>query len=292
MNSEKLTEYIQVDAPDFMRLGEYVTEAKGANRTMAQFAEECGIGASTLSRVVNGKIRKPLSENAIRTIYEHRDPNSRILFNTFMRINGMQDKEKVERDKKAGKINTREYGRIEEVKNRERLMKNAIVIALSDRDVPVVNCKVEYPPKIQSLYGMNLYYDFAFEVNNAPQQTWCFETFTQQSNIKMPLTTISERIMATMSRAFLMDAWSPELLQNKKISFVFCDRTLYENTLKQVQNAPIKSAMSMILVDLATTTVVEETWISTSPKTKSVLELPVKEKITFSEKDYWKYQDE
>ena len=97
MENEKKVEYIQVRTPDIMKIGEYVVKAKGANRTMAQFAEECGIGASTLSRIANGKIRKPLTEEVIRSIYEHRDEESNITLNAFMRLNGFMEKERYER---------------------------------------------------------------------------------------------------------------------------------------------------------------------------------------------------
>ena len=46
MAEERDTEYVQVRTPDIMRISEYVIKAKGINRTMAQFAEDCGIGAS------------------------------------------------------------------------------------------------------------------------------------------------------------------------------------------------------------------------------------------------------
>ena len=79
MAEERDTEYVQVRTPDIMRISEYVIKAKGINRTMAQFAEDCGIGASTLSRIANGKISKPLSEDTVKAIYEHRAPESKIL---------------------------------------------------------------------------------------------------------------------------------------------------------------------------------------------------------------------
>ena len=69
MAEERDTEYVQVRTPDIMRISEYVIKAKGINRTMAQFAEDCGIGASTLSRIANGKISKPLSEDTVKAIF-------------------------------------------------------------------------------------------------------------------------------------------------------------------------------------------------------------------------------
>ena len=134
MAEERDTEYVQVRTPDIMRISEYVIKAKGINRTMAQFAEDCGIGASTLSRIANGKISKPLSEDTVKAIYEHRAPESKIDLDMFMLANGMRDKKEHERRASMGP----HYSVREESMNRERQAKNAIVAALLERDVPIV----------------------------------------------------------------------------------------------------------------------------------------------------------
>ena len=58
-------EYVQVRTPDKIDIAHLVNIAKGPDRTMAQFADECQISASTLSRIVNGKTTKPLAYDTI-----------------------------------------------------------------------------------------------------------------------------------------------------------------------------------------------------------------------------------
>ena len=62
---EFMNDYEQIRTPDFARIASYVNHAKGSERNMAQFAEATGIGASTLSRIVNGRSTKPLSKEVI-----------------------------------------------------------------------------------------------------------------------------------------------------------------------------------------------------------------------------------
>lgn len=82
-------EYIQVYEPNKKGLASVLAACKGTERTMAQFAEACGISASTLSRISNGNITKPLAEDMLKTIYEHRDEGAKVEMDDLYRANGM-----------------------------------------------------------------------------------------------------------------------------------------------------------------------------------------------------------
>ena len=95
-------EYVQTRIPDKQRLSELLGQCKGSDRTMAQYAEECGtISPSTLSRILNGKITKPLTLELLKTIYDHRDKNANVSFYSLCTANGMVDKETLERRSKG-----------------------------------------------------------------------------------------------------------------------------------------------------------------------------------------------
>lgn len=299
MQNEKKIEYVQVRTPDIMRIGEYVVKAKGANRTMAQFAEECDIGASTLSRIANGKIRKPLTEDVIRSIYEHRDEESNLSLEEFLRLNGLMSKEEHEQRKNY----VSHQSQREESINRERQMKNAIVAAMIDRNVPVISGSASAGMergRIEAPYGLTAFFNFAFFVEDAIPQNWCFATFAHKKEEKFPLAIYKRRIMDSISKVFLIDAWAPDYLKNKKISFVFCDQQLYEAVKKQIEGAPIKSAMSLILIDAENELILEEKWISSSEEISSVLSRPIQNieeepemgKMLFGPEDYIDLQNE
>ena len=67
-----------------------------------------------------------------------------------------------------------------------------------------------------------------------------------------------------------MDAWAPEFLENQKTSFVFDNRTAYEQLIMRFKGAPIKSSVSAILINTKTEEVIEETWMSASPEIPSI----------------------
>ena len=55
--------YIQSRVPDIVALGNLLKMGKGNNRTMAEYAKQCGASPSTFSRIATGKITQPLSYN-------------------------------------------------------------------------------------------------------------------------------------------------------------------------------------------------------------------------------------
>lgn len=273
MAEERDIEYVQVRTPDIMRISEYVIKAKGINRTMAQFAEDCGIGASTLSRIANGKISKPLSEDTVKAIYEHRAPESKIDLDMFMLANGMRDKKEHERRTSMGQ----HYSLREESMNRERHAKNAIVAALLERDVPIMKVPDSMERRrTEAPYGIRMYFDFAFYIEDAPQELWYFDVITSKAEENnRPMAFMLDRINARLSRIFLLDAWEPGYFNNQKTTFIFCDPTIYAYVVNQYKGAPINSAISVMLIDTDTEKVVEETWLSNTNQTPSVLDRPV-----------------
>ena len=65
---------------------------------MAQFAEDTGIGASTLSRIANMKIQKPLSVDVLISIYENRaEQEDTYLLDALARANGLASPDYVEK---------------------------------------------------------------------------------------------------------------------------------------------------------------------------------------------------
>ena len=83
------TQYSRIKPPDKDMLAEYVVRAKGPERSMRQFAEEIGVNASTLSRIVNKKTVRANSDNLIADIAAYADKNSGITFEMLMRAHGM-----------------------------------------------------------------------------------------------------------------------------------------------------------------------------------------------------------
>ena len=91
MEEEKT--YIQIALPDGTKLGKYIRLMRGSHRTMAQFAREIGTSASTICRIENGRINRPLTEKMIYAIYNCKVKESNINFEMLMSANGFVNKE-------------------------------------------------------------------------------------------------------------------------------------------------------------------------------------------------------
>lgn len=82
-------EFVRVADTNKEELAKLVTLAKGPGKTMKQFADECGVQASALSRIVNQRNKGACSDDLIKTIAEHADPESGVTIDTLMAAHGM-----------------------------------------------------------------------------------------------------------------------------------------------------------------------------------------------------------
>ena len=95
---------------------------------MAQFAEVTGIGASTLSRLVNHNIKKPLALDVIIKIYECRaDEEDTYLLDSLARANGFYPADYAQRVKDHESMAARRNAQL----NREHQMKNALIAGVA-----------------------------------------------------------------------------------------------------------------------------------------------------------------
>jgi hypothetical protein len=77
-------------------------------------------------------------------------------------------------------------------------------------------------------------------------------------NAKSKIDYYVHRIIERYSYLFLQDAWEPESLCEKKVSFVFCERVFYDRFIECMSEAKLHNRMSAILIDIETEKVVEE----------------------------------
>ncbi len=261
-------EYVQSAAPDKMKLAELVIKAKGPDRTMAKFSEMCGINTSTLSRISKGKINNPLTVDVLKRIYNARCEEAGFSFGTLLLANGMMEQGAIDKGKEIVEkiFSARDRG-----VEAERHAKNAIVAALLERGMAVQSIPTSTENRRSEATGSISYRpDFGFYFENAQPQTWYFDV-----KIDGPGPVGSGRSFQRYGRYFLLDAWEPELLKNQKMSFVFLHRFTYEEFIRNYKGAPIKAATSAILIDEKNEKFIEETWISQTPETRSLLSLPI-----------------
>lgn len=86
---EEKARFIRVSEPNKDEMARLLLKAKGPERTMKELAALCGVDPSTLSRIVNKMNRGPSSDDLIRSIAEHADPESGVTLDILMAAHGM-----------------------------------------------------------------------------------------------------------------------------------------------------------------------------------------------------------
>ena len=87
---DEIIKYYRVSPPDKEQLAELIIRAKGAKRSMRQFAADCNVNPSTLSRIINKKTLGANSNELIATIADKADPDSGVTFDMLMNAHGMK----------------------------------------------------------------------------------------------------------------------------------------------------------------------------------------------------------
>ena len=84
-----LSEFERVSDPDIKQLAELVNRAKGS-RTVTEFANKCGVNASTMSRIINGKLSSPISDELLVAIAANADQESGVTFEALLKAHGVK----------------------------------------------------------------------------------------------------------------------------------------------------------------------------------------------------------
>ena len=256
------------------RLGDVVTYAKG-KMSMAEFAKKCGMNPITFSRILKGDIKKPLSQEEIKTIAENSELDTKDIFEDLMRANGMvkknTDADDAEREKRRA-----------ENRQRRETIQNSLIRSLFESGCtisPVANTEedVKYPLKNSGRYKLGVRVSFVLSVQGDEAAFWNFSInsfsideyrrYTKddtEDETKAYNWAIRREVSDVVWRCpeiFLRDVWEPEAFENTRFSFVFDNKDVFEGFFKYLEGVKVNNSFSLILVDIKEQRVVEERFI-------------------------------
>ena len=259
-------EYVAVYPLNRSKLAEYIKQARGKNRTMADFAKVCKaedgrtFSPSTFSRIVKGYIRKPLSVELIRAIINSAEDPESLDFDAFMRANGMVPRTELEKQSFAS--------RSEERRNTLELIKHTIADELYSR-----GCMLRIYPDLprddlpESGFYLHWLSRLAITVHEQEPKLWNFVVHYPVFD-KYDHVADERRIRGNMEEAirdwafiFLRDMWEPEVFKDVKHSFVFTEQQDYDAFCGLMMKIKVNTCMSVIMIDTAKKRVVEEKMI-------------------------------
>lgn len=281
------SDLVEVTKPDGDAIAEIVNEAKG-DRTLKEYADATGISAPTLSRIMNGKITRPLSIETIVSLLSQSDMNTLGTMHKLARSCGYMSK--AEQSALRGRIQLRQT-REGLYANVKRLMLTVIVTELFQRGTTNDPRLLESDPgTLFTVSEQTIKYDFAFDAEqDGNKKLWCFFCFPQNvedykaSHISADK--LARGIFRELSTLFLTDAWMPSEHADKKISFCFSDADIFEEFCSLMGSSKFNNEFSAILIDEDANRVLEENCFKANNGVQqdSVFSLPLKMAINFDD---------
>ena len=241
----ELANYIRNRPPDKQKMAELVVRAKGASRSMRQFALDCGVNPSTLSRIVNLKNSGACTDELIQKVAQNADPESGITFEMLMDANGKVPQ------RMTGKYTSQEFA------IKEKTITDVIFKELLRRGYTISMLKEQIKHN-----ALNYRYrtDWAIRTNaisdGEEMELWEFEIWHTLIDVE---NSVAHTVMK-LRQKFLMvlGLYYAGTMHPQKMSFVLTDREIYDRVIETLENMQFKDVFSIILVNLEESRVEEE----------------------------------
>ena len=236
---DELRKYHRVTAPDKEVLSELVVRAKGAKRSMRQFATDCKVNPSTLSRIMNKKTQGANSDVLIATIADNADPDSGVTFEMLMKAHGMA----LISDDSAIVVRL-QYEAAKKIILQELLRRSYSI-------------KEGQEPWLSSFLGRCLVsLDIRTDALGKEGAVWIMEIWRMRPSEENDIERASDRL-----RQWLLMYIGMLNIDNRQVdrfSIVLSSRELYQIVAAEMDKYSFKNDISLILIDVGEERVVEE----------------------------------
>lgn len=259
--SEKRPTYIQLMSPKLENVVSVLTDAKGQERSWAEYAKDCGINPSTMSRIINGKLKSALSVKTLDKLYAHRAESCELSRESFLLANGWIDK-----DKQRDMIDQHmaEHDKVDQIFDS---MEQTIVRGFYKRGIPftrlddVAGIEEDNEEGLKLFDGMD---GMLLQVGEVGKSISCaFEIIPikldkDASSSKQIVQRCVRLAVENYATIFLKDAWHLDKLLTDRVTFVFIDRFLYKAFWESFKNRRLNHFFTALLIDIDETEVTEE----------------------------------
>lgn len=258
--SEKRPHYIQVMSPQLDDVIDALSKAKGADRNWADYAKDCGINPSTMSRIINGKQKNSLTVKTLEKLYDHRAVTCKLSFEQFLLANGYLDS-----DKQRNYVDQTRAFR-DEIDKTYELMERSIVNSLYDRGISFE--RIEHigdgtpnEEEILKLFG-NVMCSQLLRINGEGKTWTCgFEYVPIKTDDGDSDEIIREYVQLAVQNyatIFLEDAWRLDERLSDRVTFVFIDDRIYDAFIDSFRKRHLNHYMTVLLIDAEEAEIIEE----------------------------------
>ena len=236
---DELRKYHRVTAPDKELLSELVVRAKGARRSMRQFATECNVNPSTLSRIINKKTQGANSDDMIATIAEHADPDSGVTFEMLMRAHGMA----LASDDSSAILRL-------QIETAKKIILNELLkrfYTIRDGQEPWLN----------SFLGRCLIStDMRTDALRKEGAVWLMDIWTLRSSEEKDMKRASDRLRQWL--LMYVGMLNVDKRQVDRFSIILSNEELYRAVVTEMDSYILKNDISLILIDIGKEKIIEE----------------------------------
>ena len=277
-------DYVQTRVPDKIALAGNLKDAKGPERTMKQFSQASGISESTLSRIINYKIKEPLSKDVILRIAENASNKSELAGNFkgddikevflyfLLQANGMVNNKEFEERKKY--VPDFDFDKDEKRINRNIDLLNTIALCLLNKGYGIKGIQdIEELAGMEELaFGSTFSHRTMIIDGHEPK----YHLFKPESQYLTHLGIIQEiekeqfyyceadSILRSDYKFLLNAAWDPQRFGCIKKSYLTDSEELYNAFIKVMSSKKVNTYISIILLDLNKHEVVNEWFVPRS----------------------------
>lgn len=236
---------------DKERLAQYLEAAKGPSRTMKQFAEECNVNPSTLSRIANKKLVGASSESLMIAIFEHAEPNSGITLDALMDANGMVP---------AGSVRISDY-RLQEMKAID-LITSEMTRRVSALVYPQRQLRLSrtmgYTPDIifesESFGGNGMW---AFDIIPMSHLSYRRDDIDERERKLRTRMVNRRRFFDRLSRYANIGYFHPEEVP-QRFSYAVFDKEYFDDIVNEYGEQNFRGDVSVVLIDFNNLKIVDE----------------------------------
>ena len=211
---------------------------------MRQFALDCGVNPSTLSRIVNMKTSGACTDELIQKVAQNSDPESGITFEILMDANG-----KVPR-RMTGKYTSKEF------EATEKSITDIIFKELEDRGYRISILEGENKHNaLNYRYRTDWVISTDANSDSGEMEIWEFEiwhTMLEKNSVAHTVMKLRQKFLMVLG-LYYVGTMNP-----KKMSFVLTNREVYDRMVETLENIKFKDVFSLILVNLDENKVEEE----------------------------------
>lgn len=248
--------YVKTSEPDKDRLADLVIAARG-NRTSQQFAIECGVNPSTLTRILNKQNKGSSKDDLIYAIAEHAAPESGVTLDELMHANGMS---KQEHGIMFGRVMNKLEETVEQILFRELLARGA--------SIRRGNIRYNVSKTLSIRPDILLLTDALKDVTGESENVWLMEVMTptlrsradkgQDNEARRRLFQVRQVAFQKMSRFSFASLGSIDVFKPVKFSLITTEKKVYDDLIEEFKEMNVPTNISIVHLDIDMGTIVDE----------------------------------